>query len=113
MTVNEQQRRPRHLMDPDNPVRPVNDKSLTHVQQWVMSVLAVFTVAHLAVGLVIGAVTIDPAYQSSRIGLCVIAGAFGMLGIAGGFLIHKRSPLTPWLLLGLLPAVVGIWLVVR
>ena len=113
MTVNEQPRRARHLMDPANPVRTVNDKSLSRVQQWVASVLAIFTVAHLAVGMVIGAVVIDPAYQSSRVGLCIIAAAFGVLGLAGGFLIHRRSPFTPWLLLGLLPALVGLWLVLR
>ncbi|WP_328529159.1 hypothetical protein OG984_26960 [Nocardioides sp. NBC_00368] len=111
--MNEQQRRPRHLMDPDNPIRPVNDKSLTQVKQWVASVLVVFTVAHLVVGLVIGAVAIDPVYQSSRIGLCVIAAGFGVLGLAGGFLIHRRNPLTPWLVLGLLPSAVGLWLVLR
>ncbi|MFI5625606.1 hypothetical protein ACIA03_19220 [Nocardioides sp. NPDC051685] len=111
--MNEQPRRPRHLMDPDNPIRPVNDKSLTHVKQWVASVLVVFTVAHLVVGLVIGAVAIDPVYQSSRVGLCVIAAGFGVLGLAGGFLIHRRSPFTPWLLLGLLPSAVGLWLVLR
>ncbi|MFJ2756961.1 hypothetical protein ACIO3S_15245 [Nocardioides sp. NPDC087217] len=111
--MNDQPRRPRHLMDPDNPIRPVNDKSLTHVKQWVASVLVVFTVAHLAVGLVIGAVAIDPVYQSSRIGLCIIAGAFGVLGLAGGFLIHRRSPFTPWLVLGVLPAAVGLWYILR
>lgn len=100
-------------MDPDNPIRPVNDKSLTHVKQWVASVLVVFTVAHLAVGMAIGAVAIDPVYQSSRIGLCVIAAAFGVLGLAGGFLIHRRSPFTPWLVLGILPAAVGLWFVLR
>ena len=104
-------RRPRHLMDPDNPVRPVNNQSLTNVQRWVMSVLLVFTVAHLAVGLVIAAVMISPDQQAPRIGLSVIAGLFGIVGLAGGFAIHKRSPLTPWLLLGLLPTVVGLWLV--
>lgn len=100
-------------MDPDNPIRPVNDKSLTNVQQWVASVLAVFTVAHLVVGLVIAAVAIDPGYQASRIGLCVIAAAFGVLGLAGGFLIHRRNPLTLWLLLGIVPSVVGLWFVLR
>jgi len=100
-------------MDPDDPIRPVNDRSLTRVKQWVASVLVVFTVAHLAVGLVIGAVAIDPIYQSSRIGLCIIAAAFGMLGLAGGFLIHRLSPFTPWLILGVLPAAVGLWIVLR
>ncbi|MEI7058742.1 hypothetical protein WBG06_23160 [Nocardioides sp. CCNWLW239] len=111
--MNDQPRRPRHLMDPDNPIRPVNDKSLTQVKQWVASVLVVFTVAHLVVGLVIGAVAIDPVYQSSRIGLCVIAAGFGLLGLAGGFLIHRRSPFTPWLVLGVVPSAVGLWLILR
>ncbi|MEU0313548.1 hypothetical protein [Nocardioides sp. NPDC006273] len=111
--MNEKPRRPRHLMDPDNPIRPINDKSLTNVQQWVASVLAVFTVAHIVVGLVIGAVAIDPAYQASRVGLCIIAAAFGVLGLAGGFLIHRRSPFTPWLILGIVPSVVGLWFVLR
>ena len=54
-------RRPRHLMDPDNPVRPVNDHSLTQVQRWVLSVLAVTTILHLSAGLVIGAFFLDEA----------------------------------------------------
>jgi len=100
-------------MDPDNPVRPVNDRALTNVQRWVMSVLVVFTIAHLAIGLVIAAVMISPDQPAPRIGLCVIAGLFGVIGLAAGFLIHRRSPLTPWLLVGLLPTAVGIWLVLR
>jgi len=106
-------RRPKHLMDPANPVRPVNNHALTNVQRWVMSVLLVFTVAHLAVGLVIAAVMIDPEQQVPRIGLSVIAGAFGMLGLAGGFLVHRRSPFTPWLALGLVPTLVGLFLILR
>jgi len=106
-------RRPRHLMDPANPVRTVNDRSLTNVQRWVLSTLTVFTIAHLAVGLVIASLTTPHDATAARIGLNVIAGAFGALGIAGGFAIHRRSPLTPWLLLGVLPTVVGLWLALR
>ena len=40
-------------MDPANPVRQVNDRRLTQVQRWVISVLAVTTILHLSVGLVI------------------------------------------------------------
>lgn len=98
-------------MDPDNPIRPVNDKSLTHVQRWVMSVLAVFTIAHLAVGIVIAALMTDQ--RSGQIGLSIIAGLFGMIGVAAGQLIHKRNPLNAWLLIGLLPTAVGLFLVLR
>ena len=34
-----------------------------------------------------------------------------MLAVATGRLIHAKSPFTPWLLLGLIPALVGFWLV--
>jgi len=98
-------------MDPDNPVRPVNDMSLTHVQRWVMSVLAVFTIAHLAVGIVVAALFVDQ--RSAAVGLSVIAGIFGVLAVAAGQLIHQRNPLNAWLVLGLVPGVVGLVLVLR
>jgi hypothetical protein len=104
-------------MDPDNPIRPVNDRSLTNVQRWVMSVLVVFTIAHLAVGIAVAANTVPEDALSARIGLSVIACAFGVIGVATGFLIHGNRPLSrryaPWLLLGLLPGLVGLWLALR
>jgi hypothetical protein len=100
-------------MDPDNLVRPVNDASLTHVQRWVLSVLAVFTIAHLAIGLVIAALAVRADDTSARVGLCVIAGIFGVLAVAVGQLIHRRNPVNAWLLLGLLPGIVGLVLVLR
>jgi hypothetical protein len=61
-------RRPRHLMDPANPVRQVNDHRLTQVQRWVVSVLAVTTILHLAVGLGVAAYFLDDQKVSSRVG---------------------------------------------
>jgi len=104
-------KRPRHLMDPNNPVRPVNDKSLTHVQRWVLSVLAVFTIAHLCVGIVIAATMTDQ--RSGQIGLSIIAGLFGVGAVVLGQGIHKHDPRNPWLLVGLLPTAVGLFLVLR
>ncbi len=103
-------RRPRHLMDPNNPIRPVNDASLTHVQRWVLSVLTVFTIAHLAVGIVLAALMVPETETVAVVGLNVIAGLFGVCGVAAGQMIHRREPLNAWLLLGLLPAAVGLWL---
>lgn len=103
--------RRRHLMDPANPVRQVNDHRLTQVQRWVMSVLAVTTILHLSAGLVIGALFIDEDAVGSRVGLCVIGGLFGVVAVAVGRLIHQKQGLSPWLALGLLPGVVGIVLV--
>ena len=109
-------RRPRHLLDPDDlrrshQSRQSSMQSLTNVQRWVMSVLAVTTILHLAAGLVVAAVFMDPDRVDARIGLNVIAAVIGVLSVATGLLIHRRSPLSPWLLLGLLPGVIGAWLV--
>jgi hypothetical protein len=40
-------------------------------------------------------------------GLLVIAAAVGPFAMSGVRVINQKSTLTPWLLLGLLPAVVG------
>jgi hypothetical protein len=106
-------KRARHLMDPNNPVRPVNDRSLTNVQRWVASVLATTTIFHLAAGLVIAAVFMGDDNRTSQVGLCVIAGAFGIIAIGVGLLIHGRRPVSAWSAFGLLPTVVGLFLVLR
>ncbi len=95
-------------MDPANPVRQVNDRSLTQVQRWVMSALAVVTILHLSVGLVIGAWFIDEDADVSRFGLCVIGGLFGVVAVAVGRMIHHKPMASPWLALGFVPGLVGI-----
>ena len=117
MTEPTQPRRPRHLMDPDAP-RPMRDsasedKSLTRVQRWVMSALAVTTIFHLVMGLIIAALFLDDPRPGAQVGLCLIAGAFGVIAIVVALVIHGRSPLSPWLLVGLIPSAVGIFLVYR
>jgi hypothetical protein len=107
MTTPVPPKRQRHLMDPNNPQRMRNDQKLSKVQRTVMSALAVTTIFHLSAGLVIAAYAIDGVGNGGKIGLLLIAAAFGVLAVASGFVIHKKSAITPWLLLGLLPAVVG------
>jgi hypothetical protein len=104
-------------MDPDNPIRPVNDRSLTNVQRWVASVLVVFTIAHLAIGIAISATLVPDDKVAARAGLSIIAAAFGVIGVAAGFIIHGKKPFAwpyaPWLLLGAIPGVVGLVLALR
>ena len=105
--------RRRHLMDPANP-RPQSTSSsmsMGSVQRWVMSVLAVTTIGHLSAGLVVAAVFLDTTRPGAQGGVDVSAGIVGMLGVAAGFLIHQKRPLTPWLALGLLPAAVGLYFI--
>ena len=98
-------------MDPANPQRQVNDFKLTQVQRWVVSVLAVTTILHLSVGMVIAAYFLDDEAIVSRIGLCIIGGAFGVVSAGVGRLIHQKPIASPWLLLGLTPGLVGVALV--
>jgi hypothetical protein len=110
-------KRRRHLMDPDSP-RPVRDpqtedRSLTKVQRWVMSTLAVTTILHLSAGLVLLAMTLPSPTTSAEIGLNVIAGGFGAIAVAAALGIHGRSILSGWLVLGLLPTAIGLLLTFR
>ncbi|MGY2703650.1 MULTISPECIES: hypothetical protein [unclassified Nocardioides] len=119
MTEQKEQKRRRHLMDPANPqreVRKAGDSGPMHlepVQKWVLSALAFTTIIHLSVGIVIAAVYIDEDRPSARIGLNVIAAAFGVLSIAVFRAIHQKRFLSPWLLLGTVPGIVGLVLVLR
>lgn len=115
MTQQQTRKRPRHLMDPANPQREVRrtsgGMSLDTVQKWVLSVLAATTIAHLSVGIVIAALYVDQSKTDARIGLNVIAAAFGVVAVAVFRAIHQKKPLSPWLLLGVVPGIVGLWLV--
>lgn len=110
-------KRRKHLMDPNAP-RERRDVStekaeLTHVQQWVMSVLVVTTVVHLSAGLIIAALTLSDPAPGAEVGLIVIGGVVMVLGLVGARLIHRKKPLSPWLLFGLAPLVVGLFLLYR
>jgi hypothetical protein len=108
----QQQPRPRrHLIDPDNPPRrsPQKSMSITQVQRWVLSALAVTTILHLAVGLILAAVFLDDSRVSGRVGLNVIAGLIGVGAVAAARGIHQKPILSPWLVLGLVPGLVGLY----
>lgn len=104
----------RHLMDLDAPrtVRSTDaeDRSLTKVQRWVMSTLAVSTLLHMSGAAILAAMYVDNPSASAHVGLSVIAGAFGVMAVAAGLGIHGRRVLSPWLLLGLAPIPVGLFL---
>lgn len=110
-------RRARHLMDPNAP-RPVAGRpgspakpgmSITSVQRWVLTALVVTTVEHFALAFVLGAASIEDTRVAERVVLLALAAVVGVLGVVAALLLHQRSPLSWWLPLGLLPAVVGAW----
>lgn len=111
MTRPTEQRVARHLMVPGQP-RPASSgsMSITTVQRWIMSSLALVTVEHFAAGIVIAAVFTDASEPGNRIGLLVVATVLATGGLIAFRLIHQKAPLSGWLALGLLPATVGAWL---
>jgi hypothetical protein len=98
----------KHLMTPGQArPRPAGAMSLTSVQRWVMSAVAVSTLLHMSAGLVFAARYVDE--RSSQVGLLVISGAFGVMSMAAGLLIHHRSVVSSLMLLGLVPPLLGAW----
>lgn len=97
----------KHLMVPGQISTPPSSHSTEVVQRWVITVLTISIVFHLAAGLVFAAYYTESLVASSQIGLLVIAAVMGCLAVGAGFAIHRKSPLTPWLALGLLPSLVG------
>lgn len=98
-------------MDPNAPRKapdPQDIERLQRTQRRVVAALIVTTVLHLAVGFVIAADHVDEDRLDARIGLSLIASAFMVGGIVATLLVLRRSWRSPWLLLGLLPAAVGI-----
>ena len=74
------------------------------VQRWVMSTLLLTVCALFATGMAILSGTVDRA--GAQPGLLFISGVVGLMAMAGMRAINLKRILTPWLLLGLLPAVV-------
>lgn len=94
---------PRTAPDPQDVAR------LQTVQRRIVSALVLTTILHLSVGFVVAADHVDAERPDARIALCVIGAAFAVGGIATTLVINRRSWRSPWLLLGLLPGVLGIW----
>ncbi len=97
-------------MDPDNlrASAPTRDKmSVTHVQRWVMSILAVVTIGHFCAGLLVAAAVVNDDRPDAKAAFLVLGAVSGVLAVAAGRAIHQASILTPWLLVGLLPAAVA------
>jgi hypothetical protein len=100
----------KHLMDPANPRPQRSDPmSLSQVQRWVLSTLAIVTILHLAAGFVVAAMMIEGERTDGRVGLNVLAGVVTIGAVVAARAIHQRSLVTAGLLLG--PAVTALGLV--
>lgn len=86
--------------------------TIEKVQQWVVSAL-ICAVAAFPIGALI--VTGFAKDGTQEIGtaraLCVMAIVIGVMAVAAGRLVHRRSPASPLLMVGALPGLVALlWL---
>jgi hypothetical protein len=110
-------RRPKHLIDLSNPPRPRQGKrpamSLTRVQQWVASAV-VFIVG---MGIAIPLAAISPFIEEgdgapgAAVGLWVMSVIWGLATVVGILVVLRHRVLSPWLLVGILPALVVLPLI--
>jgi hypothetical protein len=74
------------------------------VQRWVASALVLTVCTLFATGMAILSGTVDRS--GARPGLLAISCVVGLMAMVGVRVINQRSVLTPWLLLGFVPAAV-------
>ncbi len=81
---------------------------IERVQRYVMSSLLLLVGSMLSLGMVLAALlVIERSRTGAQIGMLVMATVVAAITIAGVRLLNARSPLTPWLVFALVPAVVG------
>lgn len=99
-------------MDPNAPRQAPDPEAiarLERVQRIVISALVFTTILHLAVGLVIAADHVDEDRLDAQVGLLVLGTITMVIGVGAVLAIMRRRLLSPWLLTGLLPGVLGAW----
>ena len=84
-------------------------EGLDQVRKWVLSILLVSTILHLAFGVAAIPVFKDDLSTLGRAVMLSVAACIGVTAVVAGRLIHGRAPLSLWLVLGLVPAAVGTW----
>lgn len=94
----------KHLMTPGQPQRQLNREpmSIGSVQKWVGASILCVTLGIHSTFMGFAASTLDSTGR--QIGMLVIAGIFGIIAPFVTLLIHGKSPVSPWLILGVIPA---------
>jgi hypothetical protein len=81
------------------------------VQRWVAAVILIHVGGSPAVALAAYSPHLESTKHSSGVGLWVMSGVIGLATTAGVLLIHQRSLLSPWLILGALPMIISAFYV--
>lgn len=76
------------------------------VQRWVASVILFHVGSVPAITLAVYSISVAKTDHGKGVGLWFMSGVIGLLTVTGIRLIHQRTPLSPWLILGALPTIV-------
>jgi 4-amino-4-deoxy-L-arabinose transferase-like glycosyltransferase len=87
---------------------PRRQLTIEQVQRWVISFL-VLAVASFPLGALTAAVDsmVADGRKDDAVVLVIVMAALGILALAAIRLVHGRRPVSPWIVLGVLPAVVA------
>ncbi|MGZ5366762.1 hypothetical protein [Aeromicrobium sp.] len=90
------------------------EMSIEQVQHWVISLL-IFAISAFPTGGLIGVsyAVYNQGRHGAATGLLVMTGVIGVLAVGAMRVVHKRSVATPLLLLGILPAAIAAYVIVR
>lgn len=73
------------------------------VKRWVVAVMAIHIGGSPTLALAFYSPHLAETRRSSGIGLWVMCGVIGLVTVGGVLLIHRKSLLSPWMILGILP----------
>ncbi|WP_332644779.1 hypothetical protein [Aeromicrobium sp.] len=84
--------------------------SLERTQRWVISALISAVAAFPTGALIVVTHVIRDDDPATAVALCIMTGVLGIIAVVAILLMHKRSPLSFFLCLGLIPAIgSAIW----
>jgi hypothetical protein len=83
--------------------KPMNIET---VQRWVAAVILFHVGSVPAITLAVYSIGVAAQDFGRGVGLWIMSGVIGLLTVAGILAIFRRFPLSPWLLLGILPTAV-------
>ncbi|WP_157979671.1 hypothetical protein [Kribbella monticola] len=81
------------------------------VQRWVFAVILIHIGGSPALALAAYSPHMEQVKHSTGVGLWIMSGVVGLATTAGVLLIHQRSLLSPWLVIGVLPMTVAAFYV--
>lgn len=95
-------------------ISAAEERSLDLVQRVVFSAIVVVVIGSIATVLALYlAFNTDELARSDEIILWLMTGVIGIISVLAVLLINRRRPISPWLVLGLLPMAVSAYWVLR